>query len=168
MNDFELVKEKNYAELWKKYIPLMNKFYKKAVTSALKIGLFIPYENTFDFQADCYPILINAVDSIKLEKIKNPEDWTLYIQFYRYLQNFISRQVIRPLIRNNNLEFIDEIGKLESEDHSDVDMSMFSGLETKIIEMRFKGMHWVDIRRQLGITGKEMKAIQSEIKAKLL
>lgn len=109
MNDFELVKEKNYAELWKKYIPLMNKFYEKAITSALKIGLFIPYENSLDFQADCYPILINAVDSIKLEKIKKPETWTLYIQFYRYLQNFVYRQVIRPLIRNNNLEFIDEV-----------------------------------------------------------
>lgn len=110
MSDYELVKNKEYLKLWNQYKGLLNVFYYKCVDALTQSGFpFDDYEDMQDFFYDCYPIVVNAVDSIKLEKIKKPETWTLYIQLYHYMQNFVNRDIIQPKLKafSNGFQLLD-------------------------------------------------------------
>lgn len=116
MNDFDLVKEKNYYEIWNKYKALFMKFYTK-----LSDNKVYAFENFSDFYNSCYEVVIEAVDSIKLDKIKKPDTWTIYIQLYHYLQNYTTRKVVKDYYDNLNMlpynsEILDESSYID--DHS--------------------------------------------------
>lgn len=98
MNDYTLVKEKNYFEIWKQYRQLMMKFYNKL--SDNKIYAFDDFD---DFASSCYEVVVQAVDSIKLDRIKNKETWTIYIQLHHYLQNYTTRRVVPNYYKDNNV-----------------------------------------------------------------
>lgn len=120
--DFELVKEKKYYEIWKKYRQLMMKFYIKL--SENKIYAFEDFE---DFASSCYEVVVQAVDSIKLEKIKKPDTWTFYIQLYHYLQNYSTRKIIPNYYKEmNQISYDAELSAGSYED----DNSMFEKLES--------------------------------------
>ena len=97
-NDFELVKEKNYVAILEKYKPLISKYYYRMIKVNGKA-----YEDVNDFIADFYPELVKAVDAIKFEKIKSPENFILYKQLSFYLQNHTTR-CLKHTIKQLNTE----------------------------------------------------------------
>lgn len=96
MTDFELVKEKDYFELWNRYTGLMLTYFYK-IPANIRNDLF---ENFQEFKDSCYPEVVKAVDALKLERIKNPETWKFYIQFSFYLKNYTGRKLVKEYIRN--------------------------------------------------------------------
>lgn len=96
MTDFELVKEKDYFELWNRYSALENIYYHK-IPANIRNDLF---ENFQEFKDSCYLEVVKAVDALKLERIKNPETWSFYIQFSFYLKNYTGRKIVKEYIRN--------------------------------------------------------------------
>lgn len=171
MTDLELCINKDYYRIWTKYKMMFFKVFNSIMTN-YKYKLWSEEDEWLSF---CYEKTVMAVDSIKPEKVKNPDTWTIYTQLNRYVFTYAQREINaeRNACAFSLDSFIDEHGydenaALKSEDHNDVDMSIFSDIEAKIIEMRFKGMKWDEIRKKLNIRQKEMKAIQNEIKAKLL
>lgn len=80
--DYELVKEKNYYELWERYSPLFLTFYNK-VPLYVRNQLWQDFD---EFKQDCYPVLVAAVDSEKLgyTATKNIRDslWNKITEYY--------------------------------------------------------------------------------------
>ena len=74
--DYEFVKKKDYYSLWKKYEGLMMIYFKK-LPEEVKNYMF---EDFADFKSSCYPVIVSAVDSIHLNKIKNKDTWTAWQQ----------------------------------------------------------------------------------------
>lgn len=121
MTDYQLVEQKNYYEIWKKYRQLMMKFYMKL--SDNKIYAFDDFD---DFASSCYEVVVQAVDSIKLDRIKNKETWTIYIQLYHYIQNYTTRRVVPNYYKDNNeLSYDDAINESYNDDNS-----MFEKMES--------------------------------------
>lgn len=82
-----------------------------------------------------------AVDSIRPEKVKNPDTWTIYIQLYRYIKTYANREIEKEYHNNAySLDsFIeendyDENAALKTEDQHEVDMDMFTPEEKEFIE----------------------------------
>ena len=160
MNDFELIKNKKYYELWERYSPLFMTFYKRVPTS-VRDQL---WENFDEFRQDCFPVLVAAVDSERLERVKNPDTFKLYIQLYHYLMNFTSRTA-QKVMRMPRVEHYDDIHieKGDLEEHLDfLEDKRGSGYEalynslTKeerfVFDERLNGTTWKDIQEQLGYT----------------
>lgn len=122
MTDYELVKSKSYYEIWKKYQPLIMKFYVKLTDN--KIYAFDGFQ---DFYQSCYEYVVQAVDSIKLNKIKKPETWTIYIQLYHYIQNYTTRKVVKEYYADNQLISYD--AELNAGSYTD-DNSIFEKVES--------------------------------------
>lgn len=171
--DYELIENKDYYSLYEKYKPLINSFWPKIDEHCKRYY----YDNDMkEYYSFAYENVVQAAQSIKLEKIKKPESWTFYIQLYRYiwthlgrLQQYYYEDIVSKTIFYQDLTFDngEEKDILVSKDTQDVDMSIFTDDECKVIELRLKGLHWTDIRKKLNMTGKELKFIQSSIKAKL-
>lgn len=172
--DYELIEKKDYYGLYEKYKPLINSFWPKIDEHCKRYY----YDNDMkEYYSFAYENVVQAAQSVKLEKIKKPESWTFYIQLYRYiwthlgrLQQYYYEDIVSKTIFYQDLTFDngeEKDGLLRVEDHSEVDISMFTEDEYKVIELRLKGVHWDDIRKKLKMTGKELKFIQSSIKAKL-
>lgn len=96
--DYELVKEKDYLELWKRYKALCLKFWKILITQ-----LPNEYECFDDFYTDCYEIVMNAANALDLEKM-NKEKFCFYIQLYHYLQNFTIRDLVGKHFKSNIIQ----------------------------------------------------------------
>lgn len=94
MTDYELVKEKNYLAIFKKFRPLMMKYFQKMIVVS-NCG----YEDFDEFADDFYSEMVKAVDAVKLERIKEPDKYGLYQQLIFYLQNFTTRK-LRKHIRD--------------------------------------------------------------------
>ena len=94
--DYKLVKEKNYHAILEKYKPLISKYYHRMVKV---VG--IQYEDVNDFIGDFYPELCKAVDAIKFEKIKDPDNFVFYKQLSFYLQNATTHSINRTIKRQN-------------------------------------------------------------------
>lgn len=90
MTDYELVKNNDYLAIFKKFRPLMMRYYQR-MTTVSKCG----YEDFDEFADDFYPEMIKAVDAVKLERIKDPDRYGLYQQLAFYLQNFTTRKISR-------------------------------------------------------------------------
>lgn len=88
MMDYKLVKEKNYLAIFKKFRPLMMRYYQRMIIVS-KCG----YEDFDEFADDFYPEMVKAVDAVKLERIKDPDKYGLYQQLAFYLQNFTTRKI---------------------------------------------------------------------------
>ena len=140
--DYELVKNKDYTTIWTKYQGLLNVFYYKCVDQITHSGCpFDDYDNIQDFFYDCYPIVVKAVDSIKLNKIKKPATWTLYIQLYHYMQNFVNRDIIFPKLKEyaNGFQFVE----FDSEDHNGLlidNNDYFSKIENEVALNQLKNV----------------------------
>lgn len=171
--DYKLIENKDYYGLYEKYKPLINSFWPKIDEHCKRYY----YDNDMrEYYSFAYENVVQAAQSVKLERIKNAETWTFYIQLYRYiwthlgrLQEYYYRDIVSKTIHYQDLTFDggEEKDILVSKDMQDVDMSIFTDDECKVIELRLKGYHWDDIRKKLNITGKELKFIQSSIKTKL-
>ena len=135
--DLELCKNKDYLEIWTRY---KNLFYKvwDSLSPALKFNVWPDEDDFFSF---CYEKTVMAVDSIKPEKVKKPETWTIYIQLWRYIKTYAEREIQKEY-KNNACSldsFIEEKGFdendiLKYEDHHEIDMSIFSDEEKEFID----------------------------------
>lgn len=94
MLDYELVKNKDYLAIFKKFRALMMKYFQKMIVVS-DCG----YEDFDEFIDDFYPEMVKAVDAVKLERIKDPNNYGLYQQLAFYLQNFTTRK-LRKYIRD--------------------------------------------------------------------
>lgn len=92
MTDYEIVKEKNYLEIFKKFRPLMMRYYQRMIKVS-KCG----YEEFDEFADDFYIEMVKAVDAVKLERIKDPNNYGFYQQCAFYLQNFTTRKLRKYL-----------------------------------------------------------------------
>ena len=174
MNDYELIKEKNYYELFERYSALFMTFYKRVPTS-VRDQL---WENFDEFKQDCYPVLVSAVDSEKLKRVKNPETFKLYIQLYHYLMNFTTRTA-QKVLRMPRVEHYEDLVTKDTDigDHLDfMEDKRGSGYEslynslTKeerfVFDSRLDGVAWKDIQEQLGYTA--TKNIRDSLRNKII
>ena len=109
--DLQDIMNKNYLNLWNRYKPLQMVYYKK-ISEHIRRDL---YEFGFEeFCQDCYIVLVNAANGVKVEKVKNPETYSFYVQYSQWLHNFISRDIIRDYIHNYAVRYMD----YNEDDHS--------------------------------------------------
>lgn len=109
--DLQDIIDKNYLNLWNRYKPLQMVYYKK-IPENIRRDL---YDNGFDeFCQDAYIVLVNAANGVKVEKIKNPETYSFYVQFSQWLHNFTSRGIVRDYIHNYVIRYMD----YNEDDHS--------------------------------------------------
>lgn len=143
--DFELCKNKNYYAIFSKYTNLFYKVW-DSLSPALKFQIW-PDEG--DFFSFCYEKTVMAVNSIKPEKIKNPNSWTIYIQLFRYIKTYACRE-IKKEYKNNACSLdafiedhdFDENAALHTYDYPEVDMSMFNQEELDFIDFLQSGHKW--------------------------
>lgn len=83
----------NYYSLWERYKPLMMVYFKK-IPHKIRFDLYND-EGFEEFTHDCYIVLVNAVNGLDPEKIKNKTTWSFHIQFSQWLHNFTTRNIIR-------------------------------------------------------------------------
>lgn len=102
--DLQDIIDKNYLNLWNRYKPLQMKYWKK-ISEFIRHDL---YDNGFDeFCQDCYVVLVNAANGIKVEKIKNPETYSFYVQYSQWLHNFTTRDIVRDYTHNYAVKYMD-------------------------------------------------------------
>ena len=145
--DLELCKSKDYYEIFKKYKLMFYKIW-DSLSPALKFQIWPEEDDFFSF---CYEKTVMAVNSIKPEKVKKPETWTIYIQLYRYIKTYAEREIQKEY-KNNAFsleQFIEENGFddnsiLKYEEHPEVDMSIFSDEERQFINYIQSGHKWYE------------------------
>lgn len=136
MSDLQLCINKDYYAIFIKYHPLFYKIWDSL--SSLKFSVFPDEADFFSF---CYEKTVMAVDSIKPEKVKHPESWTIYIQLYRYIKTYANREIEKEYKQNvcSLDSFIedhgfDENAALKTEDQHEVDMDIFTSEEKEFID----------------------------------
>ena len=109
--DYIYVKNHDVLSVWNKYRPLAMVYYKK-IPENIRHSL---YEFGFDeWLQDVYIVYDRAMNGVKLDKVKNPESYSLYIQLSQWLHNFTSRDIVRKYIHNYTVKYMD----YEQDDHS--------------------------------------------------
>ena len=102
--DLKDITDKNYLNLWNRYKPLQMVYYKK-ISEHIRHDL---YEFGFEeFSQDAYIVLVNAANGVKLDKVKNPETYSFYVQYSQWLHNFTSRDIVRKYIHNYAVKYMD-------------------------------------------------------------
>lgn len=102
--DLQDIIDKNYLNLWNRYKPLQMVYYKK-IPENIRRDL---YEFGFEeFSQDCYIVLVNAANGVKVEKIKNPETYSFYMQYSQWLHNLTSRDIVRDYCHNYVVRYMD-------------------------------------------------------------
>ena len=102
--DLQDIMNKKYLKLWNRYKPLQMKYWKK-ISEYIRHDL---YDNGFDeFSQDCYLVLVNAANGVKIEKIKNPETYSFYVQYSQWLHNFTTRDIVRDYTHNYAVKYMD-------------------------------------------------------------
>lgn len=167
MTDFEMVKDKDYLGLWERYSALENIYYHK-IPENIRNDLF---EDFYEFKDSCYPEVIKAVDSIKLERIKNPSTWSFYIQLSFYLKNYTGRKIVKEYIRNPEVCYIEDFktedGKtleLVAPDPMDYYGDFYESLtedEKWVFDSRLSGKKWCEIKM------KNLNGIRESLKNKI-
>lgn len=146
--DYELVKEKNYYSIWCRYEPLVRIYYKKLITNKI-----FAFDGFTDFYQSCYEVIVNAVDSVKLERIKKPQTWKIWIQINFYLKNYTTRKVVKEYFDENALSF-DETFEGSYEDLDNLPykefMKSLSQNEKEIVDSRLNGETWGDLYKKYG------------------
>lgn len=143
--DLELCKSKAYYDIFIKYTNLFYKVW-DSLSPSLKFQIWPEEDDFFSF---CYEKTVMAVNSIKPEKVKKPDTWTIYIQLYRYVKTYAEREIQKEYKNNAcSLEgFLEENGydenaALKTEDQHEVDMSIFSDEEKEFIYYIQSGHKW--------------------------
>lgn len=137
MSDLQLCVNKDYYAIFVKYHALFYKVW-DSLSPALKFNVWPDEDDFFSF---CYEKTVMAVDSIKPEKVKKPETWTIYIQLWRYIKTYAEREIQKEY-KNNACsldQFIeehefDENAALKTEDQHEIDMDMFTPEEKEFID----------------------------------
>ena len=102
--DLQDIIDKNYLNLWTRYKPLQMVYYKK-ISEYIRRDL---YEFGFEeFCQDAYIVLVNAANGVKVEKVKNPETYSFYVQYSQWLHNFTSRDIVGKYIHNYAVKYMD-------------------------------------------------------------
>lgn len=145
MTDLELCKNKDYYAIFVKYRALFYKIW-DSLSPSLKFQIWPEEDDFFSF---CYEKTVMAVDSIKPEKVKKPETWTIYIQLWRYIKTYAEREIQKEYKNNAcSLErFLeeneyDENYILYTYDQPEVDLSMFTPEEKEMIDFLQSGHKW--------------------------
>ena len=135
--DLQLCIEKNYLEIWTRYKMMFFKVFNSILTD-MKYRIWQAEDEWLSF---CYEKTIQAVDSIKPEKVKHPDTWTIYTQLNRYVFTYALREIekeyhnnacsLDSFIKENDY---DENAALKTEDQHEVDMDMFTPEEKEFIE----------------------------------
>lgn len=135
--DLQLCIEKNYLEIWTRYKMMFFKVFNSILTD-MKYRIWQAEDEWLSF---CYEKTIQAVDSIKPEKVKHPDTWTIYTQLNRYVFTYALREIEKEYKQNvcSLDSFIeendyDENAALKTEDQREVDMDMFTKEEKEFIE----------------------------------
>ena len=101
--DLQDIIDKNYLNLWNRYKPLQMVYYKK-ISENIRRDL---YEFGFEeFCQDAYIVLVNAANGVKVEKVKNPETYSFYMQYSQWLHNFTSRDIVRDYCHNYAVRYM--------------------------------------------------------------
>ena len=163
--DLELCKNKDYYGIFERYKMMFYKIWDSL--SSLKFSVFPDEADFFSF---CYEKTVMAVDSIKPEKVKHPESWTIYIQLFRYISTYTKREIEKEYKQNvcSLDSFIedhgyDENAALKTEDQHEVDMDIFTSEEKELIEFLQSGHKWKEKYTQHRYT-----KLKKSITAKLL
>lgn len=166
MNDLDLCKDKKYYEVFKRYKMMFYKIW-DSLSYKLKFNVWPEEDDFFSF---CYEKTVMAVNSIKPEKIKKPETWTIYIQLYRYVKTYANREIEKEY-KNNACSldgFIeendyDENAVLAIYDQHEIDMDMFTPEEKEFIDYIQSGHKWSE-----KYTKNKYKELKKSITCKLL
>ena len=164
--DFELCKNKNYYAIFSKYEMMFYKIW-DSLSPALKFQIWPEEADFFSF---CYEKTVMAVNSIKPEKVKKPETWTIYIQLYRYIKTYAEREIEKEY-KNNACSLdafiedhdFDENAALHTYDYPEIDMSIFNDEELDFIDFLQSGHKWHE-----KYTRKVYNKLRESIKSKLL
>ena len=143
--DLELCKNKDYYGIFERYKMMFYKIW-ASLSPSLKFSVFPEEADFFSF---CYEKTVMAVNSIKPEKVKKPDTWTIYIQLYRYVKTYAKREIEKTYKQNvcSLDSFIedhgyDENAALRTYDYPEVDMSMFTPEEKEFIDFLQSGHKW--------------------------
>lgn len=165
MTDLELCINKDYYPIYIRYKMMFYKIW-DSLSPALKFQIWPEEDDFFSF---CYEKTVMAVDSIKPEKVKKPDSWTIYIQLYRYVKTYANREIEKEYKQNAcSLDsFIeendyDENAALKTEDQHEVDMDMFTPEEKELIDFLQSGHKWKEKYTQHRYT-KLRKSITSKL-----
>lgn len=116
--DLQDIIDKNYLNLWNRYKPLQMVYWKK-ISEYIRHDL---YDNGFDeFCQDCYIVLVNAANGVKVEKIKNPETYSFYVQYSQWLHNFTTRHIVGDYVHNYAVRYMDYSGGLDGDSNLEWD-----------------------------------------------
>ena len=96
MTDLELCRNKDYYAIFTKYTMMFYKIW-DSLSPALKFNVWPEEADFFSF---CYEKTVMAVNSIKPEKVKNPDTWTIYIQLFRYIKTYALREIEKEYKQN--------------------------------------------------------------------
>ena len=164
--DLELCKNKDYYEIFKKYKMMFYKIW-DSLSPSLKFNIWTEEDEFFSF---CYEKTVMAVDSIKPDKVKKPDTWTIYIQLYRYIKTYAEREIQKEYKHNAcSLDsFIEDHGfddnaALHTYDHPKIDLSMFTPEEKEMIDFLQSGHKWHE-----KYTRKVYNKLRESITSKLL
>ena len=137
ITDLQLCINKDYYAIYIRYKMMFYKIW-DSLSPALKFQIWPEEDDFFSF---CYEKTVMAVNSIKPEKVKKPDSWTIYIQLYRYIKTYANREIEKEYHNNAcSLDsFIeendyDENAALKTEDQHEVDMDMLTPEEKEFIE----------------------------------
>ena len=143
--DLELCKNKDYYGIFERYKMMFYKIW-DSLSPSLKFSVFPEEADFFSF---CYEKTVMAVNSIKPEKVKKPDTWTIYIQLYRYVKTYANREIEKEYKQNTcSLDsFIedhgyDENAALRTYDYPEVDMDIFTQEEKEFIDFLQSGHKW--------------------------
>ena len=164
--DLQLCIEKNYLEIWTRYKMMFFKVFNSILTD-MKYRIWQAEDEWLSF---CYEKTIQAVDSIKPEKVKHPDTWTIYTQLNRYVFTYALREIEKEYKQNvcSLDSFIeendyDENAALKTEDQHEVDMDMFTPEEKELIDFLQSGHKWKE-----KYTQHTYKKLKKSITSKLL
>ena len=164
--DLQLCIEKNYLEIWTSYKMMFFKVFNSILTD-MKYRIWQAEDEWLSF---CYEKTIQAVDSIKPEKVKHPDTWTIYTQLNRYVFTYALREIEKEYHNNAySLDsFIeendyDENAALKTEDQHEVDMAIFDDEEKELIDFLQSGHKWKE-----KYTQHTYKKLKKSITSKLL
>ena len=165
MTDLELCQKKDYYGIFERYKMLYYKVW-DTLSPALKFSVWSEEDDFFSF---CYEKTVMAVNSIKPEKVKHKDTWTIYIQLYRYIKVYSQREIEKEY-RNNACSLdsfleekgFDENAALKYEEHPEVDMSIFDDEEREFIDFLQSGHKWKEKYTQHRYT-KLKKSITSKL-----
>lgn len=166
MNDLDLCKDKKYYEIFERYKMMFYKIW-DSLSYKLKFNVWPEEDDFFSF---CYEKTVMAVNSIKPEKIKKPDTWTIYIQLYRYVKTYANREIEKEY--KNNACSLD--GYIEENDYNEnavlaiydqheIDMDMFTPEEKEFIDYIQSGHKWSE-----KYTKNKYKELKKSITCKLL